>query len=116
MKLHIGKEIEARYKESGIKLSEFAKRLSTTPRNVYTIFERTDIKTDLLQKISEILHFNFFTLYRSDNIVEDAALRYEKSAQSAEKLSVIVVLDGRETTLNHWIKKLTAINRTLGNQ
>jgi hypothetical protein len=112
MKLHIGKEIELRYKESGIKLSEFAKRLSTTPRNVYTIFERSDIKTDLLQKIGEVLHFNFFQLYQTGINAEESEMRYEKR-QRDNKLSVIVVLDGDEDTLNHWIKKLVAINKTL---
>lgn len=115
MKLHIGKEIEARYKESGIKLSEFAKRLSTTPRNVYTIFERSDIKTDLLQRIGEVLRFNFFTLYSADPAATAEAIPdYGKRASTRDRIAVIVELDGQEATLNHWIRRLTAINRALG--
>jgi hypothetical protein len=115
MRLHIGKQIEARYKESGIKLSEFAKRLSTSPRNVYAIFERPDIKTDLLQKISEVLNFNFFTLYNSEKLVqvEEPLTFYGTGKSKNETISVIVSLDGQETTLNQVVKKLTNINKTL---
>lgn len=111
MRLHIGKEIEQRYRESGIKLSEFAKRLNTSPRNVYAIFERSDIKTDLLQKVGEILHFNFFALYNNSAEVKEPEAHYE--AKRPELVSVIVNLDGKESTLNFWIKRLTAINKAL---
>jgi transcriptional regulator len=111
MSLHIGKEIEQRYRESGIKLSEFAKRLNTSPRNVYAIFERSDIKTDLLLKVSEILKFNFFSLYKKGEAVQEPEVQYE--SKRSDGISIIVNLDGRETTLNQLIKKLTAINRSL---
>jgi hypothetical protein len=117
MKLHIGKEIESRYKESGIKLSEFARRLNTSPRNVYAIFERPDIKTDLLQKIGEVLRFNFFGLYTPANIgigaVNEPEFEYLKLSPKTDSVSVIVSLDGDEDTLNQWVKKLTAINKTI---
>ncbi|MBT1704273.1 hypothetical protein [Chryseosolibacter indicus] len=111
MRLHIGKEIEQRYRESGIKLSEFAKRLNTSPRNVYAIFERSDIKTDLLQKVGEILNFNFFALYHNPDQLKEPESLYE--TKRAELVSVIVNLDGKESTLSLWIKKLTAINKSL---
>jgi hypothetical protein len=111
MKLHIGKEIEQRYNESGIKLSEFARRLNTSPRNVYTIFERADIKTDLLLKISEVLKFNFFSLYQtSPSGVSEPVVNYSSKAKT-DALTVIVTLDGQDTTLNNTIKRLTAMNK-----
>lgn len=116
MRLHIGKEIEVRYKESGIKLSEFAKRLNTSPRNVYAIFDRPDIKTDLLQKISEVLNFNFFTLYNSDKTVmvnEPLAFYGTPKTKTGEGVTILVSLDGQENTLNQLVKKLTAINKSL---
>jgi hypothetical protein len=113
MKLHIGKEIEARYKDSGIKLSEFAKRLNTTPRNVYTIFERNDIKTDLLQRISDVLHFNFFTLYQSTaSALHEPQSIYDAGSQTGQ-ITIMVTLDGQESTLNQWIKRLTLINKSM---
>jgi hypothetical protein len=115
MRLHIGKEIEQRYKESGIKLSEFARRLSTSPRNVYAIFDRNDIKTDLLQRISEVLNYNFFSLYQpsSPGQLNEPGLNYGLDRPKAETVSIIVVLDGKESTLNQWVKKLSAINKTI---
>jgi hypothetical protein len=113
MTLHIGKEIEVRYKESGIKLSEFARRLNTSPRNVYAIFDRPDIKTDLLQKISEVLNFNFFSLYQTSMIVQEPMTFYGKPKADSESIAVIVKLDGQESTLTEWVKKLTAINKAL---
>ena len=118
MKLHIGKEIEARYKESGIKLSEFAKRLNTSPRNVYAIFERSDIKTDLLHNIGEVLKFNFFSLYvttaDATDVVAEPGIQYLKHSSNTNAISVIVTLDGDESTLDQWVKKLSAINKTIG--
>src|SRR5436190_23225232 len=98
MKLHIGKEIERRYKDSGIKLSEFARRLSTSPRNVYSIFERSEIKTDLLQKVSEVLNFNFFSLYLPANQQVNEPENYYRPAKKAT-VAVIIELDGSESTL-----------------
>ena len=66
MDLHIGQQIEKKYQESGLKLSEFAKRLDTSTRNIYSIFGRADINSAQLKKISEILEFDFFTLYQDD--------------------------------------------------
>jgi hypothetical protein len=110
MGLHIGREIEEKYKESGIKLSEFAKRLNTSPRNIYDIFERSDIKTDQLKKIGEVLNFNFFILYSAPapTLKEPEAVYTEH-----RKVSVVVELDGTETTLNQWIQRLTAINKAM---
>lgn len=113
MALHIGKEIEQKYKESGIKLSEFAKRISTTTRNVYDIFERSEIKTDQLERISKVLNFNFFTLYQgSTNLVEEPEARYYTS-KSRNSVSILVELDGKDATLHQLIDRLTAINKTL---
>lgn len=110
MGLHIGREIEQKYKESGIKLSEFAKRLNTTPRNIYDIFERSEIKTDQLKKIGEVLNFNFFLLY-NPNLVD--IREPESSYQPNKKVSVMVELDGTEATLNQWIQRLSAINKAM---
>lgn len=60
----IGKEIKRVLKERGMTISEFAKRINTHRRNVYDIFERKSIDTFLLQEISRILSYDFFTLYK----------------------------------------------------
>jgi Cro/C1-type HTH DNA-binding domain len=115
MQIHIGKEIEKVYQHSGMKLSEFAKRINTSARNVYSIFARKEIKTDQLIKISQVLHFDFFTLYRMD---KDAVSRLEEPQEiysdKANKVTVIIELDGQPASLEQGIKKLRAINQAIG--
>jgi hypothetical protein len=112
MQLHIGKEIEKIYQNSGMKLSEFAKRINTSSRNVYSIFERAEIKTDQLAKISEVLRFNFFSLYMSSKN-SHVAEPQESYASTKSKITVTLELDGKQTTLDEHIRKITAINELL---
>lgn len=44
----------------------FAKRLSCSRTNVYKIFEKYSIDTEMLAKISIILDFDFFDLYSEE--------------------------------------------------
>ena len=111
MQVHIGKEIEREYEKSGMKLSEFAKRINTSSRNVYSIFTRAEIKTDQLIKICEVLQFDFFALYTpSTQVVAEPSETYSKVKQ---KVLVTLELDGQQSTLEQHIKKITAINQAL---
>ena len=60
MALHIGHLIKEQLELSGMKKTEFARRINKTSQNVYAILERTSIDSVLLANISEILNFNFF--------------------------------------------------------
>jgi hypothetical protein len=112
MQVHIGKEIEKIYQNSGMKLSEFAKRINTSTRNVYSIFARAEIKTDQLVKISEVLKFDFFSLYihSKGDVVHEPSEPYTKSRN---KVMITIELDGQRSTLDQHIKKLTSINQLL---
>lgn len=66
MKVHIGKEIEKKFQESGLKLGVFAERINTGERNVYSIFKREDINAEMLKTISDVLGFNFFKIYERE--------------------------------------------------
>jgi len=63
--IHIGKEIEKELREQERTVSWFAKKLCCDRSNIYKIFKKESIDTSLLQKISEILNRNFFSLYTS---------------------------------------------------
>lgn len=63
MPLHIGKIIRQRLEETGMNKSEFARRINTTPQNIYGIFKRKSIDTDLLKEISQVLEYDFFQYY-----------------------------------------------------
>ncbi len=62
--IHIGQEIEAVFSKTEHSISWFAKKLNFDRSNVYNIFKRKSIDTDLLFEISEILDFDFFILYK----------------------------------------------------
>lgn len=59
--MHIGNRIKEVLKERGMTVTDFAESLSCNRQNVYKIFDKHDINTDLLMRISIILNYNFFT-------------------------------------------------------
>ena len=66
MHVHIGKKIEERMKELRMSPAFLAEKINTTRQNIYGIFRRKSIDTDLLLKISDVLDHDFFALYRRD--------------------------------------------------
>jgi stage III sporulation protein SpoIIIAA len=71
MALHIGKMIRQHLEEVGMTKSEFARRIGTSPQNVYGIFKRKSCDTELLRDISKVLSFDFFQYYSTSAIVID---------------------------------------------
>jgi len=63
MHIHIGEKIKAKAKELRIGPTELAKMLDTSKQNVYGIYKRESIDTELLQKISKALNLDFFCYY-----------------------------------------------------
>ena len=68
--IHIGSIIKKRFDEQGVSVSWFARELCCDRTNIYSIFKRESIDTALLEKISIILHYDFFTHYSND-IIDD---------------------------------------------
>ena len=76
----IGKIIESKLREKGISVSEFARRINTNRNNVYDIFRRDSVDTQLLQKISAVLDYDFFQYFNMDtnpntNMVEEPTVK-----------------------------------------
>jgi len=63
MKRHIGRLIKDKVKSSKFSVTEFAREINCSRRNVYTIFERESVDTELLKHISAVLDYNFFQYY-----------------------------------------------------
>ena len=61
--IHIGKEIKAELQRQERGVTWLADKLHCDRTNVYDIFKRQGIDTRLLERISLILHRNFFSLY-----------------------------------------------------
>ncbi|MCL2289522.1 MAG: helix-turn-helix domain-containing protein [Bacteroidetes bacterium] len=59
--IHIGKKIQFVFNQSGLAISQFARMLGVHRPRIYNIFESKTIDTDLLCKISDVLHYDFLT-------------------------------------------------------
>ena len=64
--IHIGKLIEEELRKQERSVTWFADKLCCERTNVYSIFKRQSIDTELLIRISKILHHNFFQDYRNE--------------------------------------------------
>lgn len=60
MSIHIGHRIQQEIKNQGRTITWFAKQICCTRENVYDIFRRKNIDTELLSRISDVLSHNFF--------------------------------------------------------
>nr|WP_044532217.1 hypothetical protein [Bacteroides intestinalis] len=64
--MHIGQLIKQKIEEQNRTVVWFADQLSCSRTNIYKIYEKASIDTGLLQRISAILHYDFFTDYSKD--------------------------------------------------
>ena len=64
--IHIGHEIEDRLRITHMTKTEFARLMGIPQQNVNRIIAGKNISTDKLQIISDILRFDFFSLYQED--------------------------------------------------
>ncbi len=65
--MHIGSVIRQKVSEKGFTVTWLAGQLAYSRTNVYKIFHKRSIDTDVLMKISRILDFDFFSLF-SDSL------------------------------------------------
>jgi transcriptional regulator with XRE-family HTH domain len=59
--IHIGKKIQYVFNQSGLLISQFARMLGIQRTRIYHIFESKTIDTELLCKISDVLHYDFLS-------------------------------------------------------
>jgi hypothetical protein len=76
--MRIGEKVEARAKELRIGPTELARKIKSTKQNVYNIFQRDSIDTDLLLRLSKALSYDFFEHYRSPLMTNEARPPYGK--------------------------------------
>jgi len=61
--MHIGRLIKKQMETQGKTTSWLARELSYCRTNVYKIYDKKSIDTDLLLRISSLLKYDFFELY-----------------------------------------------------
>ncbi|NMB65131.1 MAG: helix-turn-helix transcriptional regulator [Spirochaetes bacterium] len=103
MKVHIGEKIKERFEQSGLTVTSFSKKINRERSNVYDIFQRESIDTDLLQKICKILNHDFFQYYQEKK--EDNTKKSDKP-ESANKTKILIELAFEEDmVLNRMLKE-----------
>ncbi len=104
----IGKLIEKKLREKGISVSEFARRIATNRNNVYDIFARKSVDTSLLKKISQVLEFDFFLYYITEEtksqIASDPSNQYTTNAELKRLSKKIETLQKEVTILEERLK------------
>lgn len=58
--MHVGKLIKEVVRLKGMTVVRFADKLSCSRANVYKVFEKRSIDTDMLMRVSSILDYDFF--------------------------------------------------------
>lgn len=62
---HVGRLIEDELHRQGLSVTWFAEQLCCARTNVYKIFRKSSIDTELLLRISDILQYDFFSMLLS---------------------------------------------------
>ena len=83
--IHIGDKIKQKAKELRIGPTELGRLINTSKQNVYGIFKRKSIDTDLLRRISKVMNHDFFQYYLTDSpayILMDTPTPYNTLAKT----------------------------------
>ena len=89
MKLHIGEIIKEIAKRKRLGPTEFGNLINTSKQNIYGIYKRPSIDTELLHKISVALDHNFFKYYlenTSQEIVNEDPVPYGTNIKTLTRL------------------------------
>ena len=88
MKKKIGQLIKDRVKAENLKVTDFAKMIGAERTNVYDIFKRSSIDTELLKKIGQVLHHDFFQDLLESETVKEIVLRHAMTNKVYVELSL----------------------------
>jgi len=85
MAVNIGEKIKQRAKELRVGPTELGKMINTSKQNVYGIYKRKSIDTEMLRKLSKALNYDFFQYYLHDNLsfLGESQPYYGKKGKSA---------------------------------
>ena len=80
----IGKLVQERLKYEEHSVSWLARKLGCDRSNIYHIFGRDHLDSELLMRLSIVLNYNFFELYKEP--FEKMKLAYIKNGKDLEKV------------------------------
>lgn len=88
MEKKIGQLIKWRLDMSPMSVTEFAKAINKERSNVYDIFKRDSIDTDLLKKIGHILNHDFF-----QHLLEPETIEKIRLSATVKKAKVLLEIE-----------------------
>lgn len=89
--IHIGQQIKSVLDTKGISVTEFARRINKSRENIYSIFTRKSIDTNLLLNISEVLDYDFFKPFSKSYIqVENQLLIAKEENQMLKEYASLL--------------------------
>jgi len=88
MYIKIGERIEEVVKSKRIQVPELAKALGTERSNIYNIFRRRSIDTDLLKKIGQYVEYDFFQDLLEPETVKKIAIK-----ENVKKSKIFLEID-----------------------
>ena len=97
--MHIGKMIQREFKKSGMTAQDFADALSCHRQNVYKIFEKPDISSYLLWRISIILNYDFFAeIAKIQGFVPN--LETVSKMETLKNINIRIILQSLQKNIN----------------
>jgi DNA-binding Xre family transcriptional regulator len=88
--IHIGQLIKEQVKRKRIRVSQLSDKLNVSEPNVYKIYLRSSIDTELLEKICIALDYNFFSIYASRFTLDTKDSRITQCEKENELLRQLV--------------------------
>ena len=76
LNIHIGNKIKQVTETNGISATELGKRINRNRTNVYDIFKRNAVDTQLLILISQALDYNIFELFITNEEIKKPNTRF----------------------------------------
>jgi hypothetical protein len=108
MKNAIGKLIKERLLEVGISKSELARRINCSSQNIFDVFERESIDTEMLLKISVVLNCNFFQAYYHQVEKEIAGDNSKINLDKVSELNIELPVEENDSQKVEYLKKRIA--------
>jgi len=84
----IGQIIKERLEAQKMEVTEFAKRINRERSNIYNIFQRDSIDTNLLKIIGQVLEYDFF-----QHLIEPETIEKLKVIEITRKSKVLLEID-----------------------
>lgn len=88
MAKNIGQLIFERLGESDMTVTEFAKQVGMNRTSIYDVFQRPSIDTELLEKIGQVLEYDFFMHFLQEGTVDRI-----KMTHNIKKSKVVVEIE-----------------------